>query len=82
MLRAQGDEEQAVWADYLVETGQVFKEGKRVGDLLQELDGLSKVDKLALVNTLPVTKGDLHLVLGERDHDEKALIEVIKRYKR
>jgi len=53
-----------------------------VGDLLKELDGLSKVDKLALVNTLPVTKGDLHLVLGERDHDEIALIEVIKRYKR
>jgi len=82
-LLIAGDEQQKVWADYLEEAGCVLKEGQRVQSLLQKLDGpLSKVDKLALVNTLPVTKGDLHLVLGEREESMDHLLDVIKKFKR
>lgn len=50
---------------------------------MHKLEGpLSKVDKLALVNTLPVTKGDLHLVLGEREESWDHLLDLIKKFKR
>ena len=42
--------------------------------------GLTKLDKLNLVNLLPVTKGDLYLVVGDRFSDE-LLIPIIKKYK-
>jgi hypothetical protein len=60
-----------MWCGYLESAGLVLKDGLNVRGLLEEIEAavpqeLSKVDKLNLVNTLPVNKGDLYFAMGDR----------------
>lgn len=78
-----------MWKSYLTETGQTIKEGFTIQGLVADIEKrfsqmqLSKVDKLSIVNLLPVTKGELFLILGDRGQNEdgEALISLIKKYK-
>lgn len=74
-----------MWKTYLEETGQTIKEGLKIQDLVADIEKrfsqmqLSRVDKLSIVNLLPVTQGELFLILGERGQNEdgEALINLI-----
>lgn len=63
------------WIEYLKQAGLTMSNNGQTTALIREIDtfltnypGLtfSKLDKLNLVNLLPLTKGDLYLILGDR----------------
>jgi hypothetical protein len=71
-----------IWTNYLKETGQTIRDGLTIQKLIADIEkkseklNLSKVDKLSIVNLLPITKGELFLILGDRGQnaDGEALI--------